>query len=182
MTTKILALTDALGNLCDFILLPGQRNDICGVLSLIKDKSFGALLADKAFDADWLIKELTQKGIEPVIPPRKGRNTERCYDRGKYKWRHLIENFFCRIKEFKKIAMRCEKTDESFAANIYSQTKQKISKKACSKDKQPDITFLRCRLIFAHTFSIGFNSGEYGGSGKMICPSLCAISRSTAIL
>ena len=95
MTTKILALTDALGNLCDFILLPGQRNDICGVLSLIK--------------------ELTQKGIEPVIPPRKGRNTERCYDRGKYKWRHLIENFFCRIKEFKKIAMRCEKTDESFA-------------------------------------------------------------------
>ena len=36
MTTKILALTDALGNLCDFILLPGQRNDICGVLSLIK--------------------------------------------------------------------------------------------------------------------------------------------------
>ena len=119
MTTKILALTDALGNLCDFILLPGQRNDICGILSLIMDKSFGALLADKAFDADWLIKELTQKGIEPVIPPRKGRNTERCYDRGKYKWRHLIENFFCRIKEFKKIAMRCEKTDESFAANIY---------------------------------------------------------------
>ena len=40
-------------------------------------------------------------------------------DRGKYKWRHLIENFFCRIKEFKKIAMRCEKTDESFAADIY---------------------------------------------------------------
>ena len=72
MTTKILALTDALGNLCDFILLPGQRNDICGVRSLIEDKSFGALLADKAFDADRLIKELTQKGIEPVIPPRKG--------------------------------------------------------------------------------------------------------------
>lgn len=64
----------------------------------------------------------------------------------------------------------------------YSQTKQKISNKACSKDKQPDITFLRCRLIFAHTFSIGFNSGEYGGSGRMICPALCAISRSTAIL
>lgn len=108
-----------MGNLCDFILLPGQRNDIYGVRSLIKDKSFGALLADKAFDADRLIKELTQKGIEPVIPPRKGRNTERRYDHGKYKWRHLIENFFCRIKEFKKIAMRCEKTDESFAANIY---------------------------------------------------------------
>ncbi|QMT48746.1 transposase [Neisseria bacilliformis] len=53
------------------------------------------------------------------LPPRKGRSTERHYDREKYKWRYLIENFFCRIKEFKKIAMRCEKTDESFAANIY---------------------------------------------------------------
>ena len=73
-----------------------------------------------------------------------------------------------------------ERNDGSY--EHYSQTKQKISNKACSKDKQPDITFLRCRLIFAHTFSIGFNSGEYGGSGRMICPSLCAISRSTAIL
>ncbi|PKG82275.1 hypothetical protein CXF58_13405 [Psychrobacter sp. Sarcosine-02u-2] len=36
-----------------------------------------------------------------------------------YKWRHLIENFFCKLKDFKKIAMRAEKTDESFAANIY---------------------------------------------------------------
>ena len=73
-----------------------------------------------------------------------------------------------------------ERNDGSY--EHYSQTKQKISNKACSKDKQPDITFLRCRLIFAHTFSIGFNSGEYGGSGRMICPALCAISRSTVIL
>ncbi|MDB5516253.1 MAG: putative transposase, partial [Tardiphaga sp.] len=36
-----------------------------------------------------------------------------------YKWRHLIENFFCKLKDFKRIAMRCDKTDQSFAAMIY---------------------------------------------------------------
>jgi transposase len=36
-----------------------------------------------------------------------------------YKWRHLIENFFCRLKEFKRIAMRADKTDQSFEAMIY---------------------------------------------------------------
>jgi transposase len=36
-----------------------------------------------------------------------------------YKWRHLIENFFCKLKEFKRIAMRAEKTDRSFSAMIY---------------------------------------------------------------
>lgn len=56
MTTKILAMTDALGNLIDFKLMPGHRNDICGVEPLIRDREFGALLADKAFDADWLIR------------------------------------------------------------------------------------------------------------------------------
>ena len=62
MTTKILALVDALGNLVGFRLLPGQRHDICGVEPLIKDGEFGALLADKAFDADWLVKDLTERG------------------------------------------------------------------------------------------------------------------------
>ena len=52
----MLALVDALGNLVGFRLLPGQRHDICGVEPLIKDREFGALLADKAFDADWLVR------------------------------------------------------------------------------------------------------------------------------
>lgn len=69
MTTKILAMVDALGNLIDFKLIPGQRNDIDGIGSLIKDKQFGALLADKAFDTDWLIRHLDARGSKAVIPP-----------------------------------------------------------------------------------------------------------------
>ena len=119
MTTKILSLVDALGNLVGFRLLPGQRHDICGIEPLIKDWEFGALLADKAFDADWLVKDLTERGSKVVIPPRSNRKALREYGEEMYKWRHLVENFFCKLKEFKKFAMRTEKTDSSFSANIY---------------------------------------------------------------
>lgn len=119
MTTKIMAIVDGLGNLVDFTLLKGQRHDISGVKPLIKDKEFGALLADKAFDADWLLLDLEARGSKAVIPPKRSRLNQREYDKHMYKWRHLIENFFCKLKDFKKIAMRAEKTDESFAANIY---------------------------------------------------------------
>ena len=119
MTTKILALVDALGNLVGFRLLPGQGHDICGVEPLIRDREFGALLADKAFDADWRVKDLTERGSKVVIPSRSNRKAAREYDKEMYKWRHLVENFFCKLKEFKKVAMRAEKTDTSFSANIY---------------------------------------------------------------
>ena len=80
MTTKILAMVDALGNLIDFKLMPGQRNDICGVAPLIEGKEFAALLADKAFDADWLLLELEERGSLAVIPPRRNRKEQRAYD------------------------------------------------------------------------------------------------------
>ena len=97
MTIKILALVDALGNLVGFRLLPGQRHDICGVEPLIRDRKFGALLADKSFDADWLVKNLTERDRKMVIPQRN-RKAPREYDKEMYKWRHLVENFFCNIE------------------------------------------------------------------------------------
>ena len=59
MTTKVLALTDALGNLVRFKLLPGQRSEIVGVPDLIDGLIFDALMGDKAFDADQLRQALT---------------------------------------------------------------------------------------------------------------------------
>ena len=55
MSTKILALCDALGNLLKFALMPGQRHDSKGVEEMIRNQKFEALLADKAFDVQWLI-------------------------------------------------------------------------------------------------------------------------------
>ena len=118
MTTKIVALVDGLGNLARFVLLPGQRHDMVGVEPLIRDVRFDALLGDKAFDADWLRAELNQRGASAVIPPRSNRKQQIDYDKEMYKWRHLVENYFAKIKEFRGIATRYDKTDTSFRANL----------------------------------------------------------------
>jgi transposase len=119
MTTKILALTDALGNLVRFILLPGHRFDTVGVPPLIDGIAFQALIADKAFDSDAIIANLNERGAKIVISQHPRRTKPLPLDTEMYKWRHLIENFFCKLKEFKRIAMRSDKTDTSFNAIIH---------------------------------------------------------------
>jgi transposase len=119
LTTKILALTDALGNLVRFVLMPGQRYDTVGVEPLIREVEFGGLIADKAFDTNWTIAELKRRGAKAVISQHPRRATPLDIDKDVYKWRHLVENFFGKLKEFKRIAMRSDKTDTSFEAMIY---------------------------------------------------------------
>ena len=119
MTTKILALVDALGNLVHFVLLSGQRFDTIGVEPLIEGINFGALIGDKAFDSNTIIAALNKRGAKIVISQHPRRAQPLKIDQEMYKWRHLIENFFCKLKEFKRIAMRCDKTDQSFKAMIY---------------------------------------------------------------
>jgi transposase len=112
-------LVDGLGNLARFILLPGQRHDSIGVEPLIAGIDFEALLGDKAFDNDWLRNELDERGALAVIPPKADRARPIPCDFDMYRWRHLVENFFCDLKQFRRIATRYEKTDSSFAAMIH---------------------------------------------------------------
>jgi transposase len=108
-----------LGNLVRFVLLPGNRYDTIGVAPLIEGVEFDALLGDKAFDANWIIEELNERGAKIVISQMPQRKSPIAIDLEMYEWRHLIENFFCKLKEFKRIAMRACKTDQSFEALIY---------------------------------------------------------------
>ena len=119
-TTKIIALTDALGNLVRFELLPGNRYSTIGEGPLINGIHFEGIIADKAFDNDWVIQEMNERGTQIVISQRPQRKAPIDIDTEIYKWRHLIENFFAKLKEFKAIAMRCEKTDRNFTARIYA--------------------------------------------------------------
>ncbi len=119
MTTKIVALVDALGHLVRFVLLPGQRHDLAGVKPLIETVDFDMFLADKAFDADWLRAELDDRGAIAVIPPKSNRKKKITCDFHAYRWRHLIENLFCTLKAFRRIATRYDKTDVSFGAMIH---------------------------------------------------------------
>lgn len=119
MTTKILALTDALGNLVRFRLMPGNRHDSVDIPPLIDGLAFDGMIADKAFDNNALIAELNDRGARIVISQTGTRAQKLKIDANLYQWRHLIENFFCKLKEFKRIAMRACKTDQSFEAMIY---------------------------------------------------------------
>src|SRR5689334_4023215 len=119
MTTKILALTDALGNLVRFVLLPGRRFDTAGVAPLIGGIEFGALIADKAFDSNDTIADLDARGAKVIISQHPRCASPLQIDAEMYKGRHLIENCFCKLKEYKRIALRADKIDQSFEAMIY---------------------------------------------------------------
>ena len=120
MSTKIHALVDAAGRPLDFILTPGQACDLEGSYAFLPDVQAGALLADKAFDADErVLKVLAQKGIEAVIPPKANRKEKRPYDQALYKARHLIENFFLKLKQFRAIATRYDKTAQNFLGAVF---------------------------------------------------------------
>lgn len=119
-STKIHALVDALGNPLAFLLTAGQVHDLAGADALLPSMAADCLLADKAYDADARVLEpLAQAGKTAVIPPRPNRLMPREFDRHRYKERHLVENFFCKLKQFRAIATRYDKTARNFLAAIH---------------------------------------------------------------
>jgi transposase len=119
-TTKIHAVTDALGNLLDFILTPGQASDVGQAESLLTLTPEGveALLGDKGYDSDDFIQAVIDKGIVPVIPPKSNRKCPRSCDWLVYKERHLIECFFNKIKHYRRVFSRYEKTARNYMGFI----------------------------------------------------------------
>jgi transposase len=73
-----------------------------------------ALFADKGYDADAIRKELPQAGIEAVIPAKRNRKEPAPHDAEKYKWRNLIERLFNKLKNWRRIATRYDKTAQSY--------------------------------------------------------------------
>jgi transposase len=122
LTTKIHASCDALGNPTGFYLTPGQASDLAGADALLPAllASIQALLADKAYDAQERGLDLLEKaGVQIVIPPKKNRKLQREYDKELYKARHLIENFFAKLKQFRGIATRYDKRARTFLGAVY---------------------------------------------------------------
>ena len=99
--------------------MPGHRHDSVGAEPLLDGLAVGALIGDKGFDNDRLRGELSARSALAVIPPKASRRTDIACDFAMYAWRHLIANFFCKIKNYRRIATRYDKTDQSFAAMIY---------------------------------------------------------------
>jgi transposase len=120
LSTKIHTLVDALGYPVGFHLTGGEAHDLVGADHLLPDMEAATLIADKAFDADKrVIEPLASAGKTAVIPPKSNRKQPRDYDRHLYKERHLIENFFARLKQYRAIATRYDKTARNFLAAVY---------------------------------------------------------------
>ena len=118
MTTKIHALVDALGNPVELMLTPGQVNDLTCAQPLLEDVDPGALIGDKAYDADSLIETLSERNITPVIPSHPRRAMPLPCDFALYCERNLVERFFNKLKHFRAIATRYDKLARNFLAGV----------------------------------------------------------------
>lgn len=103
-----------MGNPLRFILTPGQRNDITQAEFLIKDLTNTSVIADKGYDSNALIEVISENKSEVVIPPKKNLKIQRKYDSHVYKERHLIECFLGKIKHFRRVFSRFDKTAAAF--------------------------------------------------------------------
>ncbi len=118
MTTKIHACVEGLGQLARFVLTGGQVHDVTQAQALLEDLKPGAVLADKAYDADALLACIESKGAKAVIPPKANRKEKREFDRHQYRNRNLIERFFARLKQFRRVATRYDKLTSRFASFV----------------------------------------------------------------
>ena len=120
LSTKIHAMVDALGNPTGFALSPGQAHDLEGADALLPDLAADALIADKAYDAEErVIEPLARAGKAAVIPPKANRRNPRPYDRDLSKPRHLVANFFAKLKQYRAIAPRYAKRAVHFLGAIH---------------------------------------------------------------
>ena len=113
-TTKIHALVDGLGNPLKFLLTPGQRHDITQSYEIVEDIFESTVIADKGYDASALIAQLEEQGCQTVIPSRKNRKESRRYDPNLYKERHLVECFFGKMKHYRRVFSRFDKSASVF--------------------------------------------------------------------
>jgi transposase len=120
LSTKIHAICDGLGNPLGFHLTPGQDCDLDGADHLLEEIKADIVLADKGYDADErMLEPLRRAGKQAVIPPKANRVHKRDYDKELYKSRHLIENFFAKLKQYRAIATRYDKRAVSFLGAIH---------------------------------------------------------------
>ena len=113
-------MVDALGNPTAFHPTGGQASELAGADALLPGIAAPVILADKGYDAEArVLAPLRAAGKAAVIPPKRNRKIQRAYDRDRYAARHLIENFFCKLKQYRAIATRYDKTKRNFLAGVH---------------------------------------------------------------
>lgn len=117
-TTKIHAKVDALGNPLKFIITSGQTSDVTQAEALLIGDSGSYVIGDKGYDSSSVRNVIKMKGSEPVIPSRSNAVTPYKYDKHIYKERHVIECFFSKMKYFRRVFSRFDKTARNYISAL----------------------------------------------------------------
>lgn len=111
-------MVNGLGMPVELKLTPGQVADITQAEALLENHDFDAAIADKGYDSKKLVDYIESRAAEAVIPPRSNLKDQRDFDRHWYKERNLVERFINRIKQYRRVATRYEKTARNFLAFV----------------------------------------------------------------
>jgi len=117
-TSKIHAKVDALGNLLKIIITPGQRNDVTQAAALLEGVENAHIIADKGYSFPSVRSQIVEQNCESVIPPRSNAVDPWDYDEHLYTERYAIECFFSKIKHFRRVFSRFDKSARNFAAFV----------------------------------------------------------------
>jgi len=118
MNSKISVIVDGVGQPIRLLLSAGNDADITHAQSMAEEIPGSMLVADKGYDSDPFRQWLRARGIAPCIPPRSNRLKPCRYSRASYRKRHLVENFFERIKNFRRVATRYDKLANSYLSFV----------------------------------------------------------------
>ena len=114
MNTKIHAVVDEAAHPIRLFLSAGHEADVSQAQTMAEKIPGAMLVADKGYDSDAFRQWLLDRGIKPCIPPRSNRKNPSAYSKPSYRKRHVVENFFERIKNFRRVSTRYDKLAETY--------------------------------------------------------------------
>ena len=117
--TKIHVAVSGLGLPVQLVLTPGQAADVTQAETLIAGAPVAVVIADRGYDSKAVVAAVAARGAEAVIPTQKNRKVQRVIDRDRYKDRNLVERFWARAKQYRRVATRYEKTARNFLAMVH---------------------------------------------------------------
>ena len=117
--TKVNAVTNGAGRLLDLVLIPGNQGEVKTAMEALGELDGKVVLADKGYDSDELRGQIRQAGGVANIPGRKNRKKEVFYIKEIGKKRHVVENYFCRIKRYRRISTRYDRLPATFKSFVF---------------------------------------------------------------
>jgi len=112
-------MTNGSGKLLNVILLPGNEAEIKTAFRLLGDVRNKIVLADRGYDSNTFRDAIFEAGGVSLIPQRKTAKTKKLYIRDVARIRHVVENYFARVKRFRRVGTRYDRLAESFLSFVY---------------------------------------------------------------